>query len=369
MTILAGDLSESLLILVILCLIISKFSMDIAVKINLLRNLNSTIRFEYLLLSKNWIELALVTFVYVATSSATMAFDLFADDGVSNVGGQQVIGFNYKYIPQNSFEIVSGNQRNLGSSFDGLEFNPTIEGLQTANARFSNTVNPLGQFKTRANLEIMTDNNQVDDYLTEINVGMNQSVQFIDQFQVNDPNAFSVRFLSIVTGSLSHEIGSFGEFASMGPASYENKVNFMALGSSLSEELKNSFPGGFEPAPVNGSKSVTLDIISTDLQLDSLGQSLFSWEFTESIVLELTRLDVGKIDATFENDLSNTINLYASVYDINGDIIPNAQVESAFGFTYEQIPTSALAPVPVPAAAWLFISGLIGLAWKGRKSR
>ena len=27
------------------------------------------------------------------------------------------------------------------------------------------------------------------------------------------------------------------------------------------------------------------------------------------------------------------------------------------------------APVPVPAAAWLFMSGLIGLVWKGRKAR
>ena len=27
------------------------------------------------------------------------------------------------------------------------------------------------------------------------------------------------------------------------------------------------------------------------------------------------------------------------------------------------------APVPVPAAAWLFMSGLIGLLWKGRKAR
>ena len=27
------------------------------------------------------------------------------------------------------------------------------------------------------------------------------------------------------------------------------------------------------------------------------------------------------------------------------------------------------APVPIPAAAWLFMSGLISLVWKGRKAR
>ena len=26
-------------------------------------------------------------------------------------------------------------------------------------------------------------------------------------------------------------------------------------------------------------------------------------------------------------------------------------------------------PVPIPAAAWLFMSGLVGLIWKGHKSR
>ena len=32
-------------------------------------------------------------------------------------------------------------------------------------------------------------------------------------------------------------------------------------------------------------------------------------------------------------------------------------------------PLTVTAPVPIPAAAWLFMSGLVGLIWKGRKAR
>lgn len=54
----------------------------------------------------------------------------------------------------------------------------------------------------------------------------------------------------------------------------------------------------------------------------------------------------------------------ASVYDSNGNLLPNAVIISASGVNYRN-PQA----IPVPAAAWLFGSGLLGLIGIARRKR
>jgi hypothetical protein len=93
---------------------------------------------------------------------------------------------------------------------------------------------------------------------------------------------------------------------------------------------------------------------------DRWDSGYFDWE--ESVVIFITLVVFGGASSGIDCKTGTNLCLFADEMGGRGQ----------YAQTFKMSPqeeTFEAAPVPIPAAAWLFMSGLIGLVWKGRKAR
>lgn len=114
---------------------------------------------------------------------------------------------------------------------------------------------------------------------------------------------------------------------------------------------------GFNPA----LETITSATVSLDLRDDS---GFFSYSY--DWLLEFAQLSSGNtVIDTWEVDTGTEMLMLTSLTSLNSSGTLSMTLEAVFGdFYFDQatLNAEAVSAVPVPAAAWLFGSGLIGLA-------
>lgn len=221
-----------------------------------------------------------------------------------------------------------------------------------------------------------------DEYLTEISVTATNQISFTDRVSTTDPLGTLFRFETVITGTLgtTTDYQATGEEAIFlgGPqgekgATYDHEVN---LSSSIAKtitypwqffDLNGPQTGGFvtKEAPVDFTARF-FDMVYKDSPLT------FSFDFEDRLVAELKNPDGAYWAFGMANDLGNTITTYASVFDANGNLLPDARVVSETGgFSYAPlrqyanpgngggngVPTQ----IPAPGTALLMALGLLGM--------
>lgn len=88
----------------------------------------------------------------------------------------------------------------------------------------------------------------------------------------------------------------------------------------------------------------------------------FEWDSTTQTASNL--IDNGDLFGTWEFTFSSGVNRLVFNDNPSTGLLPVAFINSS-----STAAPLSIAPVPIPAAAWLFMSGFIGLLWKSRKAR
>jgi MYXO-CTERM domain-containing protein len=139
------------------------------------------------------------------------------------------------------------------------------------------------------------------------------------------------------------------------------------IGDTFSEKPSNSFRFG---SNVNESDTILVDVFFVD-QLFRLDDGVFfGYDYTDFFSIDIDNIDAGSIDISMTNDLGSTAVTTASVYDLNGNLMPFLRPYSeTFGFEFAPIEGVVVppTPAPAPATAWLFGAALLGLGAARRR--
>ena len=116
----------------------------------------------------------------------------------------------------------------------------------------------------------------------------------------------------------------------------------------------------------------TNNVISSGnlLNAKSFDQNVFSW--SPSSTIQSFTLSTG--NATLENNLDNLLSLDSGTIYQSSSLLVNFKAPTAFntsfaGVNIDKGVAQGSAPVPIPAAAWLFLSGIAGIAGLRRKNK
>jgi hypothetical protein len=256
-------------------------------------------------------------------------------------------------------------------------------GTDEAYAEFEIDVENGGTVKTKSILRAVsdyTDKGDHFDYVTSFKASTLNSIEFRDDVSTDDPLGKIFRFQTVVTGTF----GSSRDFTESGfgglypsgddpAAEFDHKVavaGILNAADSVNQSKQFTDTGGEQEPLQYDTFDVKLPYTFLDIVLPDSGQTVFSFIFEESLSFEFNGLDSAAWAVDMENDLKNTIRTYASVFDANGNLLPNARVISNFGFSYAPLPAFAgnggsNGDVPVPTPASLLLAGLVGL-WFSR---
>ncbi len=190
---------------------------------------------------------------------------------------------------------------------------------------------------------------------------VNGSTNAINLFQASGTSKFRDQWTihggaAGTTGTL--ELG----FKFTGNYSSSTTGALAATGLLLKNYNLNTFDDATEflPSGSAGSLSYT-EVLTTPV---TFGVTLdFDVHLLASTLLSGQRFDTGTMSATL--DLSNTVTMTSIVVrDSSGAVIPfNLDTASGAALFNE------LTPIPVPAAFWLFSSGIGGLMWMARRRK
>tara|TARA_R110002167_G_scaffold1441_38_gene6996 strand:- start:3352 stop:4371 length:1020 start_codon:yes stop_codon:yes gene_type:complete len=222
---------------------------------------------------------------------------------------------------------------------------------------------------------------------TDLQVDVSNKISYGDTITVRDlspgqnpvPTNLYVRFQVDLTGDLLNNVNY--DNPSDGGASladyYTNATFFSQIANSGGdanedwqvEETSNTHSNGRFGTNVNETATMNSSVIFEDLLWR--GQAIFfDWAFSEMFNIDIDNIDVGSIDIHLQNDLSHTIITRASVFDANGNWMPNYVIESSDGFDYAQISSvNPTPPVNAPSLAGLLLCSFIGMLLKnGRRT-
>lgn len=217
---------------------------------------------------------------------------------------------------------------------------------------------------------------------TDIKIDASQTVSYSDTVSTSDSRGRFFRFETVLTGDLSSTV-NYGNPETSGAttADYRSRVSFSSniasdiggadqvVGFGQTNSIKD--PGAFEfGEQVDESDDLSVTVAFEDVAY-FLAPVVFSWTYTDSFEVDIQNIDAGSIDLQMMNDLSNTIITRASVYDINGVLLPDARVQSESGFVYDPLDGDVVEPpnpVPVASSALLVLLGCLGLSVRRRKS-
>lgn len=124
--------------------------------------------------------------------------------------------------------------------------------------------------------------------------------------------------------------------------------------------------GGFDPTLTLFGSTLPTPVISDDgdsVESRESASSEFSWD--DLIILTLAPGNYTIALTQFDNNWNTTINSWTNLAVDSFIDSANNQRTSAYALQVTLEP----APVPVPAAIWLFGSGLFGLLWSAKRKQ
>jgi len=258
----------------------------------------------------------------------------------------------------------SGIESVSGRSDSGSTFSVPLPGASTLQGTSSISVDASkGQVKSNTVLEL----HQVGD-VSHISFSSSNLVGIDDQLSI-DQDGF-INIIVRTDGAFTHdmEIGdSPGSWAPVETVSdVQSSINTSVGATGADSQQQANFIEGW-PAATGSEMSLydNQDVsfeYSVLIPFDSLGGPVdFAFTYVEQAELYTYSFDAGFLDALVDNNFGSTMTLYGEVYDTEMNLLPDAVIHSTTGFTYQP------AVVPVPAAVWLFGSGLIGLIGVARR--
>ena len=88
----------------------------------------------------------------------------------------------------------------------------------------------------------------------------------------------------------------------------------------------------------------------------------FLLHYVQSSLIIIKNVDAETFNILIDDDFSHTLELFANVYDVDGNLLEGVQVQSALGFNYRNFST-----VPEPSS--IGILAFCGLAVSLRRRR
>ncbi|MCP3869110.1 MAG: hypothetical protein GY703_13605 [Gammaproteobacteria bacterium] len=287
----------------------------------------------------------------------------------------QSIKANWQYLVEDNFDALDSSYNNqtssLGSQTQELNINGTSRSEVTMTTNVENT-NQVRSY-TRVNVDSAFDSHF---YLSDFEVSTTNSANYYDQvtYQDSPGGVYIFKFASLITGKMGHlgdVRGEGGESASVEKMKIENRVDFFggAVGrpgvESDFKEISNESEG-FDPADLDEIKDVSFLIFFADIIYDGSGPLDFSYVYSESIDIDFDSIDAFSASAAATNSFMTTVTTYATVYDIDGNLLPAARVSSTDGFVYEPISSMSGSTIPTPSTFLLLLPGLLVMAWRKR---
>lgn len=325
------------------------------------------------------------------TYLACLLFSLISASHASLlITANQSVNVSGKYLPAQPAAIpdpridmstlpYSGNNSGGMSQFD---FNLNAQGIDEGTVRWDIGIN-------NARLNSFSDLKIKHDFIsgpsfTDLKVDVSNNISYGDTITVRDlspgqnpvPTNLYVRFQVDLTGNMFNNV--IYDNPSDGGASladyYTNATFFSRIANSGGDanedwqvvETSNTHSNGRFNTNVNETATMNSSVIFEDLLWR--GQAIFfDWAFSEMFNIDIDNIDVGSIDIHMQNDLSHTIITRASVFDANGNWLPNYVVQSGGGFDYGQI--SSANPIPsvnAPSITGLLMCLFFGVLFKKR---
>ena len=254
----------------------------------------------------------------------------------------------------------------------------SFPGIQRGSLSWDNSLDAQGFVRSKSELNIYNDFSVDEtDNFVELFVQATNYVSYFDLLQVRDlapegspdrapfDQPYIIRFQTRLTGDLTNTVNYNNLSETAIKAEYFTLVEFSGRFASTGGDADTPFEIGDtykmqDAFPVdenvNESDTILVDVFFEDQVFDIRDGIFFSFEYEDFFEVDIDNIETGSIDILMENDFGSTIKTTASIFDTDGNLMPFLRAYSET-FDYEM----ELNPVPIPAAAWLFGSALLGL--------
>lgn len=297
----------------------------------------------------------------------------------------QQVTVNGEYLPPGSFETQPFSDSYTGNSLGSSEYDFSSQpGITQGKVTWNNQIDAQGFIRTSSELTI--NHTFGDEDFTKLTVDASNTVSYFDFLKVRDvappgspevvpfDQPYIIRFQTHLSGNLTSTVNySDPSIDGAGKATYQSTVQYSGRIASTSGDADTPFDigdtfsdnAGFPfGANVDESDTISVNVFFQDQTFRLDDGVFFGFDYTDSFSVDIGGIDAGSIDITMTNDLGSTVITTASIFDLDGNLMPTLRAYSE-QYDYELAPN----PVPLPAAAWLFGSALLGLGWIRRRQR
>lgn len=300
------------------------------------------------------------------------------------ITSSQSVDVSGKYLPSNPPNLPDP-RKDFATSYNGnnsggiseFDFELGDKGINEGSVLWDIGIEQA-RLRTYSDLRIKHDFIDTPQF-TDLNVDVNSLISYGDTITVRDltpdqnpvPTNLHVRFQVDLTGNLFNIVNYEDPSVSgASKADYYTQATFFSRIANSSadanqdsqlESTSSTHSNGIFGNNVNEFASMNSSVVFQDLLWK--GQAIFfDWTYSEMFEIDIQGIDAGSIDIQMQNDLSNTIITRASVFDANGNWLPDYVVQSGGGFDYAQINASnPSTPVNVPPLTGLLLCSLLGI--------
>ncbi|GAB5378818.1 MAG: hypothetical protein Alis3KO_02480 [Aliiglaciecola sp.] len=319
---------------------------------------------------------AVCALLLIGTISTSYASLVISSSQSANVSG--------KYIPPMSFDLVDMSNSYNGNNQGGIslfDFDLADKGIQNGSVGWDIGIEP-GTVKSFSDLRLTHNFGNGSDF-SDLHIDVSSRISYGDTVTIRDllpnqspvPNNLFVRFEVALSGNLFN-IVNYND-PSVDGASLANYFSSASFGSTIGNsagqanqdvtmsQTSSTHSNGVFNNNVNEFSVLNSSVIFEDLLWSH--QAIFvDWSYSELFDIDIESIDAGSIDIHMQNDLGSTLITRASVFDENGNWLPNYVVESSGGFDYDNIsnlvaPNPTPRPVNAPGTMSLFVLPLLGM--------